>query len=61
MALRWFDLRSAYGSITVKARSENDAKKEAAERWECGTDEIICIGHAPFGSQWVKPLDRSRV
>lgn len=61
MALRWFDLRSAYGSITVKARSENDAKKEAAERWGCGTDEIICIGHAPFGSQWVKPLDRSRV
>jgi hypothetical protein len=60
MALRWYDLRSPHGTITVKASSEAAAREEAAERWSCGTDEVICTGHTPFGSRWVPPADYSR-
>lgn len=60
MALRWYDLRSKYGSITIKERSETAAKAEAADRWGCGSEEIVCVAHTPFGRQAVEPPEYSR-
>ncbi|MBR3240698.1 MAG: hypothetical protein IKO68_10970 [Oscillospiraceae bacterium] len=60
MALRWYDLRGPGGTITIKERSETAAKAEAAERWACGSDEIICVGHDAFGRQLVSAPEYSR-
>ena len=46
--LRWFDLRSKHGTITIKANNEAQAKEEAADRWKCSEDEIVCTGHKPY-------------
>lgn len=46
--LRYYDLRSKHGTITIKARSEAEAKAEAAERWNCSADEIVCTGYKPY-------------
>lgn len=49
MALKWYDFRSKeHGSITVKGESEDEAREEAAERWNCSEDEIVCTGHVPY-------------
>ena len=48
MSLRWYDLKSKHGTITIKASSEEAAKEEAAERWNCSEDEILCTGHSPY-------------
>lgn len=49
MRLNWYDLKAAgYGTITIKAMTEEEAKEEAAERWKCSEDEIICTGHKPY-------------
>lgn len=45
---RFYDLRSKHGTITIKADSEAEAKEEAAERWSCAEDEIVCTGHMPY-------------
>ncbi len=47
-ALKWYDLKSPHGTITIKADNEEAAKEEAAERWKCDEDEIICTGHQPY-------------
>ena len=60
MALRWYDLRSKYGSITIKERSETAAKAEAADRWGCGSDEIVCVAHEAFGRRTVELPKYSR-
>lgn len=60
-ALRWYDFRSAGGaSISVKARSEAEAREEAAERMGVAEDEITCVAHHAFGSQWVPKAEYSR-
>lgn len=46
--LRWYDFRSKHGTITIKAENEETAKEEAAERWKCSEDEIVCTGHSPY-------------
>lgn len=46
--LRWYDLWSPYGTMMVKANNEEAAKEEAAERWDCSEDEIVCTGHSPY-------------
>jgi hypothetical protein len=46
--LRWYDFRGPCGTITIKATSEATAREEAAERWNCGENEIVCTGHTPF-------------
>ena len=48
MALKWYDLRSPYGTIMIKATNEEQAKEEAAERWNCSEEEIVCVGHTPY-------------
>ena len=48
MALKWYDLKSRHGTITIKANSEAEAKEEAADRWNCSEDEILCTGHSPY-------------
>lgn len=54
MALKWFDFRNKDGAtITVKGRFETEARLAAAERWNCDTDEIICVGHTPYNSRQV--------
>ena len=60
MALRWYDLRGPGGSITIKERSEQAAKAEAADRWGCGSDEIVCVGHEAFGRCAVSSPEYSR-
>lgn len=47
-ALRWYDFRSRCGTISIKAESEEEAKEEAAERWNVSEDEIVCTGHQPY-------------
>lgn len=47
-AFRYYDLRSPYGTITIKAKSEAAAKEEAAERWGCSEDEIVSTGNKPY-------------
>lgn len=49
-ALRWYDFRSSCGTISIKAESEEEAKEEAAERWNVSEDEIVCTGHQPYHS-----------
>lgn len=49
-ALRWYDLRSPYGTLMIKANNEEAAKEEAAERWNCSEEEIVCTGHQPYFS-----------
>lgn len=46
--LRWYDLKSRHGCILIKASSEEAAKEEAAERWNCSAEEIVCTGHQPY-------------
>ena len=60
MALRWYNIRGKGGNITIKARSEMEARQEAAERWGCGTDETICVGHEGFGRSFVPAAEYSR-
>lgn len=48
--LRWYDFRGPEGTITVKGTSEAEAREEAAERWKCGEDEVVCTGHKPFNT-----------
>ena len=48
MYLRWYELKSKHGTITIKASSEEEAIEEAAERWNCSEDEILCTGHSPY-------------
>ena len=60
-ALRWYEFRSAGGAtISIKARSEAEAKEEAADRMGVAEDAILCVSHHPFGSQWVPAADYSR-
>jgi hypothetical protein len=46
--LNWYDLASRQGTISIKASSETQAKEEAAERWGCSEDEIVCTGSTPY-------------
>ena len=49
MGLKWYDWRSnGHGEITTKGTSEAQAREEAADRLNCGEDEIVCTGHRPF-------------
>lgn len=60
MALRWYDIRGKAGSITIKARSEMEARQEAAERWGCGTEETVCVSHQAFSKRFVPAPEYSR-
>lgn len=53
-AKRWFELSSQHGTIAIAANNERAAKEEAADRWRCGEDEIICTGHKPFNTYLAK-------
>lgn len=46
--LKWYDLASKHGTISIKAENQEQAKEEAAERWGCSEDEIVCTGHTPY-------------
>lgn len=47
--LKWYSFRAkGYGSIMIKGVDEETAREEAAERWNCSEDEIVCIGHEPY-------------
>lgn len=48
MVLRWYDMKSKHGTITIKAKSEEQAKEEAAERWNCAEEEIVCTSNTPY-------------
>ena len=47
-ALQWYELRSSHGTITIKARYQWEAIQEAAERWNCSEEEIICVAWGPY-------------
>lgn len=47
-SLKWYDLKSSRGTITIKAETEEAAKEEASERWNISEDEIVCTGHQPY-------------
>lgn len=50
-AIRWYELCSKKGStISIAANNEAKAKEEAADRWGCGVDEVVCTGHKPFNT-----------
>ena len=52
MALKWYELRSADGrTIEIKGRFEAEAKREAAERWDCACEDVVCTGHKPFNTR----------
>ena len=47
--LRWYYFRSKSGStIASKGRSEAEAKEDAADRLNCGEDELVCTEHEPY-------------
>ena len=48
MGLKWYELRSRYGSIIIKARYEWEAVREAARRWNCRDEEIVCVGWTSY-------------
>ena len=45
---KWYHCSSRYGTITIKARWQGEAIKEAARRWGCSQSEVICTGWDPF-------------
>lgn len=49
-AKRWYDIKSLHGTISIAANNEAKAKEEAADRWGCGVDEVVCTGHKPFNT-----------
>lgn len=52
--LRWYDFQNKNGAtITVKGRFETEARTEAAERWNCEVEDLICTGHTPYNSRQV--------
>ena len=52
--LRWYDFKNKNGAtITIKGRFEAEAKQEAAERWNCDAEDLICTGHTPYNSRQV--------
>lgn len=47
--LRWYDFRGPQGqTISIKGKSEAEAREEAAERWACDEEKIVCTGHTPY-------------
>lgn len=46
--LKWYHFISKYGTISIKARWQSEALREAAYRWRCDISEIVCTGWDPY-------------
>ena len=48
--MKWFYMAGPGGTIAIKAEYAAKAKREAAERWGCGSDEITVTGEEPYNN-----------
>ena len=46
--MKWFYMVGPGGTIAIKAEYASKAKREAAERWGCGADEIRVTGEETY-------------
>lgn len=49
--MEWFYMAGPGGTIAIKAEYAAKAKREAAERWGCGADEIRVTGEEPYNTK----------